>query len=248
MLRSGAIGTIVGVVPGAGAVIGSILSYNEAKRFSKNPEAFGQGAYEGVCASETANNSCVGGAMVPLLTLGIPGSGSTAVLIGALMLHNIDPGPLLFTKHPEIVYGVFICLFFANIVMLILGLVGVRFWLKVVQISPSILGPLIFGVAFIGAYSIGGSVGDIVVMVAIGLLGYVLRKLKFSLVPLVIALVLGEMVEISLRRALILSDGSFLIFLKEPISLGLLIVAVFSILFAVYRDIQSSRKSVNAEN
>ena len=132
--------------------------------------------------------------------------------------------------------------------MLILGLVGVRFWLKVVQISPSILGPLIFGVAFIGAYSIGGSVGDIVVMVAIGLLGYILRKLKFSLVPLVIALVLGEMVEVSLRRALILSDGSFLIFLKEPISLGLLIVAVFSILFAVYRDIRSSRKKVNAEN
>ena len=242
ILRSASIGTIVGVVPGAGAVIGSILSYNEAKRFSKNPDAFGQGSFEGVCASETANNACVGGAMVPLLTLGVPGSGSTAVLMGALMLHNIAPGPLLFSKHPDIVYGIFICLFVANIFMLLLGLLGIRFWLKVVQISPAILGPLIFGVAFIGAYGIGGSLGDIVLMIVIGLIGYVMRKFEFPLVPLVIALVLGEMVEMSLRRALILSDGSFLIFVKDPISFGLLLAALFSTGFAIVRDIRSVKK------
>ena len=247
ILRSASIGTIVGVVPGAGAVIGSILSYNEAKRFSKTPEAFGQGSFEGVCASETANNACVGGAMVPLLTLGVPGSGSTAVLIGALMLHNIAPGPLLFSKHPDIVYGIFICLFVANIFMLLIGLLGIRFWLRVVRISPAILGPLIFGVAFIGAYSIGGSLGDIVIMIVIGLIGYVMRKFKFPLVPLVIALVLGEMVEISLRRALILSGGSFMIFIEDPISLGLLLAALFSTVFAIVRDFRAAgRKKQNA--
>ena len=223
-------------------MIGSILSYNEAKRFSKNPDAFGQGSFEGVCASETANNACVGGAMVPLLTLGVPGSGSTAVLMGALMLHNIAPGPLLFSKQPDIVYGIFICLFVANIFMLLLGLLGIRFWLKVVQISPAILGPLIFGVAFIGAYGIGGSLGDVVLMIVIGLIGYVMRKFEFPLVPLVIALVLGEMVEMSLRRALILSDGSFLIFVKDPISFGLLLAALFSTGFAIVRDILSVKK------
>jgi len=242
MLRSASIGTAVGVVPGAGAVIGSLLSYNEAKRFSKDPEAFGHGSFEGVCASETANNACVGGAMVPLLTLGVPGSGSTAVLIGALMLHNISPGPLLFIKHPDLVYGIFLCLFAANVVMLILGLLGIRFWLRVVQISPAILGPLIFGVAFIGAYSIGGSTGDIIIMIVIGLIGYIMRKFKFPLIPLVIALVLGEMVEISLRRALILSDRSLLIFIKDPISLGLLLAAALSTVFAVIRDVRSMKK------
>ena len=126
--------------------------------------------------------------------------------------------------------------------MLVLGLLGIRFWLKVVQISPAILGPLIFGVAFIGAYSIGGSLGDIVIMIVIGLIGYVMRKFKFPLVPLVIALVLGEMVEISLRRALILSDDSFMIFIKDPISLGLLLAALFSTGFAIARDIRSAKK------
>ncbi len=241
MLRSGVIGTVVGIIPGAGAVMGSIVSYNEARRFSKKPEEFGHGSLEGVCAAETANNGVVGGALVPLLTLGVPGSGSTAVLLGALMLHNVAPGPLLFSKHPDIVYGIFISLFLANIVMLVFGLVGVRFWLKVVQVSPAVLAPLIFGVAFIGAYCVGGSVGDIVVMVVIGLMGYVMRKFKLPLVPVVIALVLGEMVEISFRRALIISGGSFLVFVKDPISLGLLIVAVLSIAYAIIRDVRPSQ-------
>jgi putative tricarboxylic transport membrane protein len=243
LLRSSLIGTGVGVIPGTGAVIGSILSYNEAKRFSRNPDDFGKGSYEGVCASESANNACVGGALVPTLTLGVPGSGSTAVLIGALMLQDIAPGPLLFSRHPDIVYGIFICLFLANIVMLFMGLLGIRFWLKVVQISPAILGPLIFGVAFVGAYSIGGSVGDIIIMIVIGLIGFVMRKFKFPLVPLVIALVLGEIIEISLRRALILSGGSYMVFITDPISLGLLLMAVFSTIFAIVRDFRSKKNT-----
>ncbi len=242
LLRSGMIGTLVGVVPGAGASIGSIVSYNEARRFSKKPEEFGHGALEGVCASETANNAVVGGALVPLLSLGVPGSATAAVLIGALMMHNISPGPLLFIRNPDIVYGIFTCLFLANGVMLVLGLVGIRVWLKVVQVSPAILAPLIFGVAFIGSYSMGGSTGDIAVMLVIGVIAYILRKLKFPLVPVVIGLVLGRMVEMSLRRALIISGGSFLIFLTDPISLVLLLIAALSIAYAIIRDVRSSRK------
>jgi putative tricarboxylic transport membrane protein len=245
---SSVIGTIIGVMPGAGASIGSIVAYNEAKRFSNTPEMFGKGSPEGVCASETANNATVGGALVPLLTLGVPGSGSTAILLGALMLHNISPGPQLFAKSPDIVYGIFTCLFLANIVMLFLGLKFIRIWLKVVQISPAVLAPLIFSVAFIGAFSVGGSVGDVVSMLVIGVLGYILRKFKFPLIPVVIGLVLGDLVEISMRRALILSDGSFAVFFQDPISLGLLIAAAASLVYAIIRDIRASKRKEKYES
>jgi putative tricarboxylic transport membrane protein len=245
---SSVIGTIIGVMPGAGASIGSIVAYNEAKRFSKNPDNFGKGAPEGVCASETANNATVGGALVPLLTLGVPGSGSTAILLGALMLHNISPGPQLFVQHPDIVYGIFTTLFFANFIMLFLGLKFIRLWLKVVEVSPPVLAALIFSVAFIGAFSVGGSVGDVVVMLVIGVLGYILRKFKFPLIPLVIGLVLGELIEISLRRALILSDGSFKVFVTDPISLGLLSAAALSLVYAIYRDIRAAKAKQKYES
>ncbi|MBL6863242.1 MAG: tripartite tricarboxylate transporter permease [Rhodospirillales bacterium] len=245
---SSVIGTIIGVMPGAGASIGSIVAYNEAKRISPNHEKFGKGAPEGVCASETANNATVGGALVPLLTLGVPGSGSTAILLGALMLHNISPGPQLFVKNPDIVYGIFTTLFLANFVMLFLGLKFIRLWLKVVEVSPPILAALIFSVAFIGAFSVGGSVGDVVVMLIIGVLGYVLRKFKFPLIPLVIGLVLGELIEISLRRALILSDGSFQVFFTDPISLGLLIAAALSLIYAIVRDIRAAKAKQKFES
>lgn len=245
---SSILGTIIGVMPGAGASIGSIIAYNEAKRVSKKPEEFGHGSPEGVCASETANNATVGGALVPLLTLGVPGSGSTAILLGALMLQNINPGPQLFEKHPDIVFGIFSALFLANFVMLFLGLKFIRLWLKVVEVSPPVLAALIFSVAFIGAFSVGGSVGDVIVMLVIGLLGYVLRKLKFPLIPVVIGLVLGDMIEISLRRALILSDGSYSVFFTDPISLGLLLAAAASLVYAIVRDIRASRRKQKFES
>ncbi len=241
LLRSSVIGTAVGIVPGAGASIGSIISYNEAKRSSKNPEEFGKGSIEGVMACESANNATVGGALVPLLMLGVPGSATTAILIGALMLQNISPGPLLFSRRPDIIYGIFTILFLANIVMLAAGLLGIRFWLRVVRIPPSILAPLIFGISFIGAYSLTGSIGDVTIMLLAGMLGYVMRKFHYPLLPMVIALVLGYMVEISLRRALILSDGSFLIFLTSPISAGFLLLTVLSLAWAIFRDIRSPR-------
>jgi putative tricarboxylic transport membrane protein len=245
---SSILGTIIGVMPGAGASIGSIVAYNEAKRISPTPERFGHGAPEGVCASETANNATVGGALVPLLTLGVPGSGSTAILLGALMLHNIHPGPQLFDKHPDIVYGIFTTLFLANFVMLFLGLKFIRIWLKVVEVSPPVLAALIFSIAFIGAFSVGGSVGDVVVMLIIGVIGYILRKFKFPLIPLVIGLVLGDMIEISMRRALILSDGSFAIFFQDPISLGLLIAAAASLVYAIVRDIRAAKRKEKFES
>ncbi|NKB49928.1 MAG: C4-dicarboxylate ABC transporter permease [Alphaproteobacteria bacterium] len=243
LLRSGVLGTFIGVIPGAGAAVGSIVAYNEAKRFSRHPEKFGKGTLEGVCASETANNATVGGALVPLLTLGVPGSGSTAVLLGALLLHNIQPGPLMFEDQPDIVFGIFTALLLANVVMLVLGVYGVRFWLLVVRISPAILAPLIFSVAFIGAYSTGGNIADVAVMLVIGLLGYLLRKFGFPLVPVVIGLVLADMVEISLRRALIISDSGFWIFLTDPISATLIGLAAASLAYSIIQDVRGRRRT-----
>jgi putative tricarboxylic transport membrane protein len=245
---SSVLGTLIGVMPGAGASIGSIVAYNEAKRFSTTPEEFGKGSAEGVCASETANNATVGGALVPLLTLGVPGSGSTAILLGAFGLHNLFPGPQLFEKNPDIVYGIFTCLFLANIVMLILGLKFIRIWLQIVKLSPAILAPLIFSVAFIGAFSVGGSVGDVIVMLVVGVIGYILRKFDFPLIPVVIGLVLADMVEISMRRALILSDGSFLVFITDPISLGFLLAAAASLIYAIVRDIRAAKNKETYES
>jgi putative tricarboxylic transport membrane protein len=242
LIRSSAIGTAVGIIPGAGASIGSILSYNEARRFSKHPEKFGTGYPEGVCASEAANNGSVGGALVPLLALGIPGSGATAVLIGALMLHNINPGPLLFMEHADVVYGIFVSLFVANFFMFFMGIAGVRFWLTVVRVSPAILAPLIFAVSVIGAYGIGASISDVYIMLAVGIIGYIMRKFKYPLLPMVIAMVLGYMVEVSFRKALLLSHGDFTIFIKRPISLGLLLFAFASIVFAVIREVRTKKK------
>ena len=245
---SSVLGTIIGVMPGAGASIGSIVAYNEAKRVSSTPERFGKGATEGVCASETANNATVGGALVPLLTLGVPGSGSTAILLGALALQNINPGPQLFENHPDIVFGIFTSLFLANFVMLFLGLKFIRVWLKVVEVPPPVLAALIFSVAFIGAFSVGGSIGDVVVMLVIGLVGHILRKFGFPLIPVVIGLVLGDMIEISLRRALILSDGSYSVFFTDPLSLGLLLAAAASLIFAIVRDIRAARRKKSFES
>ena len=183
----------------------------EIQKNLKNPKEYGHGSIEGVVACESANNATVGGALVPLLTLGVPGSGTTAVL------------------------------FVANIVMLAVGLMGIKFWLRVVQIPPQILAPLIFGVSFVGAYSINGSVGDVVVMLIVGFFGYILRKFKFPLLPMVIALVLGYMVETSLRRALILSEGSFWIFIESPLSAAFLLITVVSLGWAIYREIQPSK-------
>ena len=242
ILRSSVIGTIVGAVPGAGATIASLIAYNEAKRASKTPEQFGTGVMEGVSAPEAANNASVGGAMIPLLTLGIPGSGSTAILLGGLMLHGMAPGPLLMSKNPQLVYSIYSGFFVAEFFMLLIGLLGIPLWVKIISLRSSTLTPLILGISLIGAYSLGNDPFSMVLALFLGVLGYLMRRFGFPLAPAVLALVLGFIVETNYRRALTISGGDHMIFMANPISLFLILLALASFLIPVIRMQRGKRK------
>jgi putative tricarboxylic transport membrane protein len=236
ILRSSLLGSFIGILPGAGATISSFICYNEAKRWSKTPEKFGKGSLEGVAAPEAGNNAATGGAMVPLLSLGIPGSETTAVLLGAFMIQGISPGPLLFRDNIGVAYGIFAGLILANIAFLIIGLFGVKGFVKVLQIPTRILMPLILTLAFVGSYSVKNNLINVGIMLGFGLVGYFMKKLKFPITPVVLALILGPMAESNLRRALIMSEGQWSIFMQRPISLVLLIITVLSLLYPIIRD------------
>ncbi len=228
ILRSSVIGYVIGVIPGAGASIASFVSYAFSRRISKEPEKFGKGALEGVASSEAANNSAVAGALAPLLALGIPGSPTTAIMIGALMVQGITPGPLLFARSPEIPYTVFASLWVGVPVMVIIGLAGARMWARVADIPRPAIAAIVGGICFVGAYSSQTTMFPVQVMVACGLAGYVLRKMKFPLAPIVLALVLGEMMETNLRRALISNQGDWSVFYTSPMTLFLLVIAALA--------------------
>ncbi|MCH8476662.1 MAG: tripartite tricarboxylate transporter permease, partial [Wenzhouxiangella sp.] len=185
-LRSGAIGTLVGVFPGAGATIGSFISYGLAKRFSREPEQFGQGSPEGVTASEAADSGSVGGAMVPLLALGIPGSATTAVLIGAMMIHDLTPGPQLFIRNPDMIYAIFAAMLIAQFVLLIVGMAGGRLWVMVAHIPKELLYVLITMMALIGSYAVRNSLFDVFACLGFGLLGWILRRYGYPLAPVIL--------------------------------------------------------------
>lgn len=236
MLRSSVIGTIVGAVPGAGATVASLISWNTAKRISKTPEKFGTGIIEGVSASETANNASVGGAMIPLLTLGVPGSGSTAVMLGGLMVHGVNPGPLLVIENPELVYAVYAGLLLSAGAMLVVGLLGIPIWVRIITMPTRWLAPMILGISLVGAYALGNSMSDVGMATFFGVLGYVMVRFGFPLVPAVLALVLGFMVETNYRRALALSGGDHTTFVTSPISLVLLTLAVLSFAIPVVKN------------
>lgn len=229
ILQSSLIGTVIGVLPGAGATITSFICYNEAKRFSKTPEKYGTGCLEGVAAPESGNNAVVGGALIPLLCLGIPGSATAAVLIGALMLHGLLPGPMLFIHNADLVYGVFTGLFVACFFQLIFGLAGIPVWIKIISTPRALLLPAIAAISIIGAYGKDYNMVDVWLMIGFGFLGYVLRKFKFPVTPVILALVLGGILEENFRRALTMTGGDYSTFFTKPISLTLLIMAVLSL-------------------
>ena len=229
-LHASVLGSIIGGLPGAGATITSFICYNEVRRFSKNKDEFGKGALEGVAAPEAGNNAVVGGSMVPLLTLGIPGSATTAVLLGALMLHNIQPGPLLFQTNGEIVYGIFAALLVACFAQLLFGLIGVHLWIKVISAPRPLLLSVIAVISVVGSYGYSNSIVDVWVMFGFGLLGYLLKKLDFPIAPIILALVLGGILEENFRRALIVSGGDYSIFVTQPISALLLVMAALSLM------------------
>ncbi|HNU94439.1 MAG TPA: tripartite tricarboxylate transporter permease [Bacillota bacterium] len=226
MLRASIIGTIVGIFPGAGATIATFISYDVEKRFSSTPEEFGQGMPEGVAAAEASNSASVGGALVPMLTLGIPGSATAAVLMGALMIHNLQPGPELFVKSPELIYKLFASLLIGNIAMLILGLAGSRLWINVTRVRKQILFPLIFAFAMIGSYAVNSSMWDVMVCLGFGVLGWILKRYGYPLPPLVLGMVLGEMAEVNLRRAVMMAGPTAI--LQRPGSVALLVIAALS--------------------
>lgn len=237
------IGTFIGIfdgcTPGGGATLASFLSYNEAKRWSKHPEEFGKGSPEGIAAPEAANNTVAATALIPTLTFGIPSSGSTAVLLGGLILHGIEPGPALLVKDPLFVYGLFGGLFVANLSQLVLGFVMLPPCIWLVNRPKAFLMAFIIALVSSGVYSINQDIFDIVIMVATGVLGYVLRILRFPILPLILALVLGNIVERNFRRSVDLGYGDYSIFLHDPLSailLGLTVVfLVLSIVFSLRR-------------
>ncbi|MGQ9778010.1 MAG: tripartite tricarboxylate transporter permease [Thermodesulfobacteriota bacterium] len=235
LIRSSIIGTIVGALPGAGATIASFLAYGEAARTSKNPEKFGKGAIDGLMATECANNASTGGSMTILLSLGIPGSNTTAMLIAAFMIHGLQPGPLLLSQKPEIVYGIFVAMIMANLFLLGLTILGIRVFLQMSRLPYSVFSAAILILCVIGAFGLNNSVDDLYVMFAFGLIGYFMRKQGFPIAPAVLGLVLGDLAELSLRRSLLLSLGNPLILISRPISLLLLCGVVISILYPLIK-------------
>jgi putative tricarboxylic transport membrane protein len=224
--RGSILGFFIGILPGAGATIASSFSYVLEKKLSKNPERFGKGAIEGVAAPETANNAAAGGALIPLLTLGIPGSGTTAILMGAFIMYNITPGPLLFQNHPNVVWGLIASMFVGNLMLLILNLPLVKVFAKLVDTPTKYLLPLIIAFSVFGVYAVQFTTFDLMLLLICGVFGYFLAKNDFPLPPLVLALVLGPMLENNMMRALTLSNGDYMIFLQKPVSAVFLILAI----------------------
>jgi len=230
------VGTFEGVTPGAGGSIAAFLSYNEARRWSRHPEEFGNGSLEGVAAPECANNTVTGAALVPLLGLGIPGSNSAAILLGGLLLHGLAPGPLLFEKSPEAVFGLFGGMLVANVAMLLLGLVILTPCLWLVNRSKPVLMAFVLALIVSGIYALQGSLFDVGLALGAGVLGYALRALGVPTLPLVLGVVLGFMIESNFRRSLVLSSGDPAIFWQDPISLSLLAAAVLIAAGSLWRE------------
>ena len=228
--RGGIIGFIIGVLPGAGGTIASILSYTTEKRLSKHPEEFGHGAIEGVAGPEAANNADTAGAMVPLLTLGVPGGGATAVLLGAFIMYGIQPGPLLFQNRPDLVWGLVDSMYVGNVMLLILNLPLIGIFVRLLYIPSGILYPLIVSISVIGAYAINGSMTDLYLILFFGVVGYVFDKVDIPVAPLVLSLVLGGMMEQSFRQAMTISGGNPQIFVGSVITVSLVVLSVISVL------------------
>jgi putative tricarboxylic transport membrane protein len=241
LLRSYVIGTFIGILPGVGATTAAFFGYNEAVRFSKHPEKFGTGILEGIAACESANNAAVGGALVPLLTLGIPGSAVTAVMIGGLLIHGIVPGPLLFLEQTKFVYSFFSGMFISQLAMLICGMIGAKIFVRILNWPYSVLAPGILVLCVIGSYGMRNNSFDMWVMLAFGVIGFFMNRYGYPLAPLVIGLVLGDLVEVSFRRTLILQDYQFLTIFTRPLAGSILIFAILVLFYPLFRSYYINR-------
>ncbi|HSA91248.1 MAG TPA: tripartite tricarboxylate transporter permease [Burkholderiales bacterium] len=232
LLRSSCIGTFIGILPAEGATVAAIVGYNEAKRFSRHKEEFGKGAIEGIAGPEAANNAATGGAMVPTLALGIPGSATAAVILAALVAHGVRPGPRLLSQTPEFVYVIFAAMLIANLMFFALGLGGAKVFSRVTLIPRTFLWPAVFVFAIVGAYSAAASLADVWVMLIAGCIGFVMQRHGFGAAPLVMGLILGPLVEESLSQSMILFDNNWLRFFESPICLAFFALTLFGLFWS----------------
>ena len=239
--RSSIIGIIIGIIPGAGSSIASFISYKEAKRKSKNPELFGKGTVEGVRASETANNAVTASAMIPMLTFGIPGNVVTAIMVGGLLIHGLHPGPNLFVKEPQIVYGLMWGMLITNFIMLFLGYFGARAFAQCLKMPKVILAASIAVLSTVGTYSINNSMFDVYSMLFFGVVGLAMRKLQLPVAPAVLGIILGPLAETELRRALMIADSPMEIFTR-PLSFVLFVLTLLSLFYPLLKKRMAWKK------
>jgi len=238
LLRSAIIGTFIGILPGLGGSTANVISYAVAKNQSKHSEKFGTGIIDGVIASEASNNATVGGALIPALSLGIPGDVTTAILLGALMIHGVQTGPLLFKTSGVLVYTIFGGLLIANIVMLFVMLFGIRFFSKILSIPKTILLPVVMVLCIVGAFAINNRMFDVWSVLGFGLLGYLLNKVEIPFGPIIMGFILGPIIELYLRRAVMISEGSLLPFVTRPIPA---VTLFLSLLFSIYSIVKMTK-------
>ena len=245
--RSCGIGTFIGILPAEGGTVAAMIGYNEAKRWSKNPEEFGKGAIEGIAGPEAANNSATGGAMVPTLALGIPGSGTTAVILGALMVHGLRPGPYLFKEQPDLLYGIFAAMLLANVMFMVLGMGGAKLFARITLIPRTFLWPAVFVLAGVGSYALDQKLLDVGIMLTMGLLGFVFRRYGFSAAPIIMGLILGELVENTLKQSLLIFEQNWLMFFQRPIVVTFFVLTVLGLfgpaITAAYRRRRAAAKT-----
>ena len=244
--RGSILGFLLGILPGGGAVLASFVSYAVEKRVARNPESFGKGAIAGVAGPESANNAASSGAFIPLLSLGIPSNAATAILLGALLIYGIQPGPLLMRNEPRLFWGVIASMYIGNVMLLILNLPLIGLWVKLLKVPYRFLFPLILLFCLVGVYSVNSSAIEVIIMVIFGLVGYLLRKYRFEPAPLVLALILGPMLEVNFRQSLILSHGDLTIFLRHPISAVLLMISAVLLLYPIVQDLKKKRRTSDA--
>ncbi|MFA5027628.1 MAG: tripartite tricarboxylate transporter permease [Candidatus Methylomirabilota bacterium] len=247
ILRGSLIGTALGLVPGITNSASSFLAYIAERKSSTHPERFGTGMIQGVAGPEAANNAHANGALIPLFTLGIPASPTIAVIMGAFLMHGLVPGPFLFKEHPAVVWGVIASFCVGNVILLILNLPLIGIWIQILKIPYGILSAIILAFMILGAYSVSNSTFDILIMMVFGVLGYLLRKLDFPLAPVVLTLILGPLMERSLRQSLEISQGSFLIFLKSPVAVVFLAAAALVLIMPMFRFFRRGKNVLSGE-
>jgi len=242
MLRGGVVGFLVGLIPGPAAVMSSFVSYAVERKISRHPEEFGRGAIEGVAGPESANNAATAGGLVPLLALGLPFAPPTAVLLGGLMIHGVVPGPLLIQEHPELFWGVIASMYIGNTILLILNLPLVGVFASITRLRPAIVLPVVLALCVIGAYGVNNSMYDVWVMLVFGILGFFMRRFEFEPAPVVLGLVLGRMLENSLRQSMVIMEGNIWGFWSRPLSATLIILAILALLVPLIIRLSAYRK------